>query len=797
VIVALVVHVVVEANVLKSSVSVEQDDYYDDDDEVEGEEEYEENMGVKGEGEIEVVDEAFERFKKIASLHYTHYSIDLYKGFSIEKALAEWQQQTISINYYDPMRGRLYVSGEVNLWERPISHIVHELCSVLVDDTLKAADNTAWMRCSVPATQTVRMRTIKLIANISQWYEYAPFEEEIFAYLHAYQAPVIRPGMTAAESLTSPLAGRACLLGSPSPHLLLSILGGGFVREVIVFSRPYKSSSSAEVPPREIIWDNTDASKAAKLFNVSLTMLPYSTLLEEYWKYRNSDGNNGKQASNYAHICDFIHISADIFPSTLGSVGKDDYTESIVPLMKFLSQRYPRLQPINSKQGDSYLYIARVIWQNKNQQLIKNSKMPVPGSKYINWKFSSTWFDLTFVGNVIDRNGFIEKSFGTWQQKVPFRFSTVEIGYFKTPDELLKESPVDILGNGVNIDPPPTPEDKDFMVIMITATYRLLVENVFALQTQLNELGYRNVILSAEMTIQNYESIEAVAQKINAKIVHIVLCPMDLTLFAKNNVIYNSEPINSLIMFNDGEARFRYLYSRTLQMWHFRAADNTVDVLKGFESHETNSAHKKLHIVPFAYPSSRLDILKSMNISITAIEPFSDHSIRLFPDSLRVVFFGGCSDRRADFIDNLRAQLVIRQTEKKRRKINFLNFCGYYTFDYERDYYLVNADVVINVNTLNDSSLETHRINHLLSLGKVIVSEEGSSSELADTYRSGVIFVEGSQEMAKVLGELADDKKALQVAHRNALTLHNILKDQSVQFLSDAMIQLHYALFGR
>ncbi len=772
------------------------DDYYDDEYD-DAQEDIHHLSALEVDTTIQEIarDESFDKFKNISDFYGAHYSTDIYKGFSIERALSDWSQQTFSINYFDPRRGRLYVSGKVNLWERSVSNIVKELCSVLIDDALKTADQSAWLRCTVPATQTVRMRLIQVIANISQRYEYAPFEEEIFSYLHAYHSPVLRPGLDAVRSIEDPKAGRSCILGSASPHVLLSIFASGLVNRVIVFSRPFKTPP-VEVPPRETIWDKEDALKAATFFNVSLEMLPYSVLLEEYWKYRNSVGKTEKEllgSSPYAHVCDYIHVSADVFPTAV-SPGKDDYSDSIAPLAKFLSQRYPRLQPLSSHHDPNH-YIARVIWQNKIQQSAKESPSATPpGSKYINWKFSSTWFDNCYTGNTIDRNGFVDKMFGTWQRKTPFKFSSIEIGYFKGAEETLTNAiQGEVMGDGSSIPVPQGPEDRDFLIIFITATYRIFVDNMFALQLQLQTLGYRNVVLFPELTIQAYETYEALAKQIGARIVHLVLTPMDFGLIARDNIIFNSEQIYSKIVFNDGEQRYKYLYTRALQFWHYQSGDGAEEMLKGFEKSLKTDKHI-LQIVPFYYPKSRLEVLKNMNIT-TTVEPLHDHSIRMYPNALHVVFFGGCNDRRSKFLEELRLHLAKRPSDKDKR-INLMNFCGYYTHDYERDFYLVNADVVINISIRDDSSLETHRINHLLSLGKIVISEEGVVKGVADMYREGVIFVKDSIGMANVLSELADSHEAFQIAHTNAVVLQNYLQEQSFVALKNAMIAVHIAIFG-
>jgi hypothetical protein len=74
--------------------------------------------------------------------------------------------------------------------------------------------------------------------------------------------------------------------------------------------------------------------------------------------------------------------------------------------------------------------------------------------------------------------------------------------------------------------------------------------------------------------------------------------------------------------------------------------------------------------------------------------------------------------------------------------------------DQDRDFFVHRATAVLNINNHNSSALETHRINYLLSMGKIVISERGSDPSLAREYEGVVRFVGSMEEMYESMLEV-------------------------------------------
>ena len=84
-------------------------------------------------------------------------------------------------------------------------------------------------------------------------------------------------------------------------------------------------------------------------------------------------------------------------------------------------------------------------------------------------------------------------------------------------------------------------------------------------------------------------------------------------------------------------------------------------------------------------------------------------------------------------------------------------------FDTERNYFVHRATAVLNINNHNSSALETHRLNYLLSMGKIVISERGSDPSLAREYEGVVRFVGNMEEMHGAMLEvcgLSEEERA-------------------------------------
>jgi hypothetical protein len=128
---------------------------------------------------------------------------------------------------------------------------------------------------------------------------------------------------------------------------------------------------------------------------------------------------------------------------------------------------------------------------------------------------------------------------------------------------------------------------------------------------------------------------------------------------------------------------------------------------------------------------------------------FSDEQItwiheeekRTYRDHIVVLFIGSLSNRRHVILQMLEQLFTLAWVQGNLSPyIKFYSVCDR-VFYYHYDYYVMKAKVIVNIASTNASVFETHRMNYLLSLGKVVISEMGAEESIAERYREGVILV--------------------------------------------------------
>jgi hypothetical protein len=142
---------------------------------------------------------------------------------------------------------------------------------------------------------------------------------------------------------------------------------------------------------------------------------------------------------------------------------------------------------------------------------------------------------------------------------------------------------------------------------------------------------------------------------------------------------------------------------------------------------------------PQVFSSSSWKPLNDRDEYETDLSTILSSSLPSLPRSDLILIGSDSHGRRKELIDNIVNHWM------KRDGITFLArpFLPYSDlFDiYTREFYVVHTRVILNVHQFNDSILETHRINHLLSLGKVIVSERSFLDPALDqSYGQAVVF---------------------------------------------------------
>jgi hypothetical protein len=115
-------------------------------------------------------------------------------------------------------------------------------------------------------------------------------------------------------------------------------------------------------------------------------------------------------------------------------------------------------------------------------------------------------------------------------------------------------------------------------------------------------------------------------------------------------------------------------------------------------------------------------------------------------------------------------------------------------FSYEQDYYLQRASIVLNIGSSDVSVLETHRINNLLSMGKVVVSEVKANATIAEDYKDVVVLVPiiakeemNDEDISNIEIRLIEEQAS--IIHQILL---NLLADENELKLRSQLGRSHY-----
>ena len=145
-----------------------------------------------------------------------------------------------------------------------------------------------------------------------------------------------------------------------------------------------------------------------------------------------------------------------------------------------------------------------------------------------------------------------------------------------------------------------------------------------------------------------------------------------------------------------------------------------------------------------------------------------------------ILFFGGCSERRSDFMTLLQDVSTAWAARGRRRPLKLELRCIHVwhdaLLDEERDYLVKRAKVVVNVHTYPSSSLEVHRLNFLLSSNKCVVSEQSSfDPEMDKQYATAVVFGRDLEDVAELAIALSADEERRSKCEGSAAALYHRL----------------------
>lgn len=115
-------------------------------------------------------------------------------------------------------------------------------------------------------------------------------------------------------------------------------------------------------------------------------------------------------------------------------------------------------------------------------------------------------------------------------------------------------------------------------------------------------------------------------------------------------------------------------------------------------------------------------------------------------------------------------------------------------FAEDRHLVLSNTKVVLNIHRDERSSLEVHRVNHLLSMGKCVVSERSSTDPDVDAaYEGAIVFADNITHLYDVALQLTRDPVARRLQEQAALRKFDEIQSDTAQ-LQRSMRQVHTAM---
>ena len=325
----------------------------------------------------------------------------------------------------------------------------------------------------------------------------------------------------------------------------------------------------------------------------------------------------------------------------------------------------------------------------------------------LHWYIHSVWVKHSRLDIAVDRNGYGNKEYGS-------DYDT---------SHLLSEVRLGAIGR-VTLEQtePMAAQPNSSMIIVITYSSRVFPDNAFALKDALERLGFSMVYVLGDLSVAEYTKLRNLADFHHAFLLQIVMGADNLSMLMDNYILYHMEQRWSDAVAGTLFHRYSILVRRAMSVWTF--SSSLTEYFRGMN-----------------YSSFTVPIYSgtAKNASFLQLTPLES------TENSGVLFFGSCSPRRLEIVQ----YLVNIFRNSKLFKFRYL--CGGWQeaiFDVERDIIVLRSKIVYNIHTNDDSVLEVHRVNYLLSMGKCVISEKGPNDVDLDTeYADTIIFVDSTDEM--------------------------------------------------
>lgn len=549
-------------------------------------------------------------------------------------------------------------------------------------------------------------------------------------------------------------ARTVCILGVPHANTLFPILSSTIVNRIIIIYDPTIFSFNAQGYNFTEHVFSDDFALLAHIFGKSMVFFENISLVEPQ--------------------CQIVQIEPSVIvePTKLKDiilsrlVDRDFAAHSFV---RILWIDYYRNIPKNPEKTQ----FERISYQNY--------------SRLFPWQLSSTWTTHSKFFLVTDSNGFTQKTYQFNQDNLE-SLACVSIYLYSIPSENEKKKLV------------AQSAPRDF-VIVVTTVNRVLIDNVLGLQSALKALGFRFVQVVYDLTVSAYEVLLRKTNFHEERIIQIFIGPSDIALFHRQYIAFNTEQKWQDMIFGRASSRFHAILNSSISIWNF------YQPLTEYLA-EIPSYSKKTFTIPlYTYernlsfyqanlPAIRKSIISPFQQDLLSNLEGETQSLDTVESSVsipEVLFFGSNSDRRTSvllFLSGEFEKYVNRHevdgliaSNPKYRRFLFRLFAGPWNrliFDYERDFYTTHSTLVLNVNNFDESALETHRLNYLLSMGKCVVSERGSDYFLTLFYENAVVFVNSKEELAQKTIELIENEDLRKDCERRALQRFQLLNGNRV-----------------
>jgi hypothetical protein len=276
------------------------------------------------------------------------------------------------------------------------------------------------------------------------------------------------------------------------------------------------------------------------------------------------------------------------------------------------------------------------------------------------------------------------------------------------------------------------------IIIIITYANRVFAETANGLKRALESIGYNEVSILPELTMSSHMAAMRTHQW--PTLLQIVIGPHDLSLFSTNYLILHTEQP----WFIQIASNFRYQ----------AILANALCILVFSYLH----AQQLLQIFPYAcirvipMYSLDVDVVRHGAVheevgGLTASESFETRRADIESREVDVLFFGGCSKRRATALSSLYEyfeRMCKEDTTSNRavpRCYSVIFKCDRALFDEMRHDAVRRTKVVLNINNEFSSSLEVHRLHYVMSMRRCIVTERGADRLLASEYGRALRFI--------------------------------------------------------